>query len=43
MAKQVKLYDPARDAYFTADLKTAKKYLATLEKVKKEIEKAEGK
>jgi hypothetical protein len=40
MSKKVKLYDPARDAYFTADIETAKKYIAALEEAKKAVKEA---
>ena len=39
--KRVKIYDPARDAYYDVDVDTAKKYVASLEEVKKAVTLAE--
>jgi len=42
MAKQVKVYDPGREAYYSLDIEEAKKYVATLEQLKKDIKKVEA-
>ena len=43
MAKQlVKVYNPLKDAYFDADIETAKKFVKSAEEVQKRIEKIEG-
>ena len=41
--KRVRLYDPVRDAYYDVDLATAKKYLLSLEEVRKAVAAAEEK
>lgn len=43
MPKQkVSIYDPVRDAYFEADIETAKKFVAAAIKVEKKIKQLEG-
>lgn len=41
-SKRVKIYDPARDAYYDIDIEKARKYATTLKELEKAIRKAEA-